>query len=155
MGCSAVVSEFNTEITKPLSKESTVFVAEIKAIESALEWVFEKISESDQNKNKFLICSDSKSALQYLKNFPNKPKDEAHKCYSSTLKIVDKGVAIQFLWCPAHVGVVGNERADKYAKKAAQKLFNTPPTELYKQIREMVRSIYQKHFEEIGMIVVI
>ena len=55
VSCSAVVPEFNTEITKPLNKELTVFEAEIKAIESALEWVFEKISESDQNKNKFLI----------------------------------------------------------------------------------------------------
>ncbi|XP_065571466.1 uncharacterized protein LOC136034254 [Artemia franciscana] len=148
VGCSIVVPEFNTEITKPLSKESTVFEAEIKAIESALEWVIEKISESDQNQNKFLICSDSKSALQSLKNFPNKPKDEVHKCYSSILKICEKGVTIQFLWCPAHVGVVGNERADKYAKKAAQKLLHTPPTEPYKQVREMVKSIYQKHFEE-------
>ena len=33
VGCSAVVPEFDTEITKPLSKGSTVFEAEIKAIE--------------------------------------------------------------------------------------------------------------------------
>ena len=58
VGCSAVVPEFNTETTKSLSKESIVFEAEIKAIESALEWVLEKISKSDQNQKKFLICSD-------------------------------------------------------------------------------------------------
>ena len=147
VGCSAVVPEFDTEITKPLSKESTVFEAEIKAIESALEWVFEKISESDQNRNEFLICSNSKSPLQSLMNPPPKkkqPKDEVHKYYSSILKIVEIGVVIQFLWCPAHVGVMGNEKSHKYAKKAAQNLFLTPHTEPYIQIREMVRRIYQK-----------
>ena len=148
VGCSAVVPEFNTVITKSLSKESTVFEAEIKAIESALEWVLRKTSESDENQSKFLICSDSKSALQSLKNFPNKQNDEVHKCYSSILKIVGKGIVIQFLWCPAHVGVAGNEKADKYAKLTAQNMTLTPPTETYKQIREMVRKIYQKHFEE-------
>ena len=39
-------------------------------------------------------------------------------------------------------------KLDKYAKQAAQKLLHTPPTEPYKQVREMVKSIYQKHFEE-------
>ena len=55
---------------------------------------------------------------------------------------------MQFSWCPPHVGMVGNERADKYTKTAAQNLILTAPTEPYKQIREMFRRIHPKNFEE-------
>ncbi|GIY25808.1 uncharacterized protein CEXT_592601, partial [Caerostris extrusa] len=89
-----------------LNPEATVFLAELKAIEMAVNLV---VSQRMVNAK---IISDSRSALLALGNPLNttpsvsKVKGLIKQCSSP----------IQFMWTRAHVGTAGNEAADAYAK---------------------------------------
>ena len=66
----------------------------------------------------FTIFSDSMSVLQSLEQF-----DSRHPIVLKILEwlflIQRRGHDINFCWVPAHVGVAGNEQADKLAKEAS------------------------------------
>jgi ribonuclease HI len=63
-----------------------------------------------------LICTDSQWALNVL-------KESGHSAHStlSPLRARLKGLGgrVCFQWVPAHCGLLGNERADEEARKAA------------------------------------
>ena len=47
-------------------------------------------------------------------------KDLIKKSISVSKTLMDKGLNIFYEWAPAHVGIVGNEKADVNAKKSLQ-----------------------------------
>lgn len=67
-----------------------------------------------------MICSDSFSALQSISKpeMSTKASDLALKIKFLTHSIRKPGRQVEFLWCPAHIGITGNEAADKRAKNA-------------------------------------
>ena len=72
--------------------------------------------------NNSLIISDSIAALQSLNN----SKDSSHEKLVNEIKkklrkVYLKDINVKFIWVPSHVGIPGNERADKLAKQAAAK----------------------------------
>lgn len=91
---------------------TSIFTAEMQAIAVALYRAIESRHES------FLICSDSYSSITCLKNLY---KDNLSllkiRTYLVTLERQQK--RIRFLWVPSHIGIKGNEVADKAAKEAA------------------------------------
>ena len=101
-------------ISRRLPDGCSIFTAELQAILLAL------LAVKESRKKKFIICSDSKSALQAL----NKMKVNI-PLVSKSLKLLQelraRQVDITFVWVPSHVGIGGNEAADREAKKALQK----------------------------------
>ena len=70
-----------------------------------------------------VICTDSTAVLASMLSFhSNSRQGLLYEVLQSVTGIVVKGCEIKFLWVPAHVGVKGNESADKMAKKAIKKL---------------------------------
>ena len=66
---------------------------------------------------KFVIYSDSLSAIESIKN--NKNKNALNIKVNQVLSsIQDKSIV--FEWVPSHTNILGNELADKAAKKATQ-----------------------------------
>lgn len=109
VGCAVYTSGISLNWT--LAKESGVYTAEMIALMKALELI-----DRFENNN-FIICSDSKSALDHLKS--NNPKDEIAKMIKEKYhSMKTKGKDITLLWIPGHVGIMGNNEADKLAKQA-------------------------------------
>lgn len=109
VGCAVVLD--NLTQSKRLPNNATIHTAELWAIKIALEMI------SLRNENKFVICSDSSSAIQSIMNFePNNPLATSVLNLIHYLKSVGKDISI--LWTPSHVGINGNEKADSAAKEA-------------------------------------
>ena len=87
-----------------------MFTAEFMAILYAL-----KIAE--EIKAKCIIYSDSRSAIEALKNY-NHPHQIVKEIKVKFDKLYNKGIDVQICWIPAHVGISGNEKADRAAKRA-------------------------------------
>jgi len=103
----SVTSETNTIKTGLLPHYSSVLSSELIAIHEAVKIAL-KIP------GKHAICSDSLSALKSLTN-PNN-----HSYYPSTIKnlVSNHFPKIILIWIPSHIGITGNENADKAAKEA-------------------------------------
>ena len=101
----------NTNVMKcRLPDKSSVFSAEVKAIDLALN-----IAEESRESN-FIVFSDSLSTLQALFN-----KDLENPMICKILeRISTLGTTREFVFCwiPGHIGIKGNDRADKNAKSA-------------------------------------
>ena len=69
--------------------------------------------------NRFVIFSDSKSVLQAISSNWEHPAIKILMEYLHSIHPTDKEVV--FFWIPSHLGIQGNERADKAAKEALSK----------------------------------
>ena len=67
-----------------------------------------------------VIHTDSLSALQALQNHESK-NELVISCYNIAKIIKEKGKHITLHYIPSHIGLIGNEEADKAAKEAAMK----------------------------------
>ena len=85
----------------------SIFSAELEALASALRFII--VSRSD----KFVIFSDSKSCLQAIRNKWEHPIVQKILNIIQTIYLSPKTVI--FCWLPSHVGIQGNEIADKAA----------------------------------------
>ena len=73
---------------------------------------------ANHKSSKFIIYSDSKSVLQALKS-----KNSSTPLITRLLDKINtlaKNNTIILTWIPSHIGIQGNERADRAAKKALQ-----------------------------------
>ncbi|XP_023212917.1 uncharacterized protein LOC111615713 [Centruroides sculpturatus] len=125
-GAAIVVYERNEEIYSQkykLEEYCSNFQAELLAIYKAVEWCI-------QNNKSESVCisTDSLSALQALLSHDSKQR----QVYEIKKLLYDKRMlkSIKFKWVRAHVGIYGNERADRLAKKAisdTQVIFDIRP----------------------------
>ena len=94
-----------------LPNNQSIFTAELMGMASALH------NQQSRKHQKILILTDSLSGLQALKNknTKNHPK-LINQILNSSNNLTKAGKQIEFIWIPAHVGIFGNEKADKAAK---------------------------------------
>ena len=144
VGCAAVSQDKISKFSLP--KEASIFTAELTAIELALE-----IIKKQKNKNiRFVIYSDSRSALEALQGYTNKNtlifqvKKQLSKLYSN-------GSIIELCWIPSHVGIGGNEMADAAAKSALKSPnlnIKLPAKDLITEIKYIINKKWQNQWND-------
>lgn len=92
---------------------SSVFRSELVAIKEALDLAL------DADEDDIWILTDSKSSIQYLKNWPN-ILDKLGQDVILKLAALNQGRTVCFQWIPSHVGVYGNEVADLLAGRGSE-----------------------------------
>ncbi|CAH2218226.1 jg13488 [Pararge aegeria aegeria] len=124
----------------------TVFQAELLAIDRATQWA------RNNTKSEYCILSDSRSALDLIKS-GKVSHPLAHSIRRNIGAVQAQGRSIKLCWIKAHVGNVGNERADALAKEAA---LNTKTTATYsacpisyakRMIRGETQQIWQNRYD--------
>ncbi len=71
---------------------------------------------------KVLICSDSLSVLASLRSFHSKAwQFILYEVLQLNTRLSQTGCQVKFMRVPAHVGITGNEMADRLAKRALTK----------------------------------
>jgi len=108
----ALVTESNVFRCR-LTDNASIFSAEARALQMALNAI--RIN----NRNKFVIFTDSRSVLESLehKRVDNPMILDLLETYQ---ELVDNGKEIVFCWVPSHVDIKGNEKADRAAKEALE-----------------------------------
>ena len=115
------------EFSKRLPDKASIF--------TALRYI--KITTKN---NKFVVFSDSKSALQALLSKWDHPIVQTILRFLVFLHTIHKTVI--FCWLPSHMGISGNERAASAAKAALQKVVSEcliSYTDAYQYISQYVR----------------
>uniref|UniRef100_W8C2B6 RNA-directed DNA polymerase from mobile element jockey n=1 Tax=Ceratitis capitata TaxID=7213 RepID=W8C2B6_CERCA len=114
-------SQSNTLSTYSITTENTVlksgilpFYSSVLSAETIA--ILEAIQIIKTKRGKFIICSDSLSALKSISN-PNNSEIYPSAIRSLLIKHIPK---IRLLWVPGHSNITGNELADKTAKEAAR-----------------------------------
>ena len=97
-----------------LPENTSVFNAELFAILRAMQFI------RSRRVPKAVICGDSKSALQSLQRNGN--FRTIQQLIRQLLHCADVNhQEIRFMWTPSHVGICGNEKADRRAKQALRR----------------------------------
>ena len=110
VGCAAVFQ--NQELLKRLPNESSIYSAEVIAIDLAMNII------ANHKSSKFIIYFDSKSVFQARQS-----KDLSTPLitrFLDKMNTLSKNNSIILTWIPSHIGIQGNKRADKTAKKELQ-----------------------------------
>ena len=95
----------------------TIMSAEFLAITKALEWA--TLNGEFLDKKELVILTDSMSSLEALKS-TSTSKYSAQEEHANRISEIlhDNGFSISLQWVPSHVGLTGNEVADKVAKES-------------------------------------
>ena len=125
-----------------LPNNSSIFSAEVKAIDLALNLA------EHSNSNRFIIFSDSLSTLQALSN-----RQLENPLICSLLERVSQISStnrLVFCWLPSHVGIKGNENADRSAKSALNlpiSDFKVPHTDFKSSVLTHIQSSWQSQWD--------
>ncbi|XP_027861616.1 uncharacterized protein LOC114137195 [Xiphophorus couchianus] len=116
--------------------------------------VFTDASKNSNSSNGVIVCSDSSSSLYSLKNNHaiSRP-DLLLEIQLITYRIQAMGLLVIFTWIPSHIGIRGNELADKYAKQASKYsdidiLVPFSREEIKSIIKQKVKERWQRQWEE-------
>ena len=141
VGCAAVTG--STEYAAKLHHLVSSYSAELIAILLVLKNVLYRHAGTS-----FTIFTDSKSALSAInKFFPDNPIILDIQYFLR--RVFEKGKSVTFCWSPGHVGIKGNEDADKAAKQAASNIqinFKSVP---HLDTKSCTKRVVNDKFEEI------
>ena len=108
------VSNTRYESSQRVTDNVSIFTAELTAIKTAIEWM-----ANSERETRFALFTDSYSSVQALRYSANTSKSPL---IAETLTLISNeicnGKQVTIIWVPSHVGIHGNEVADRLARGA-------------------------------------
>ena len=139
---SAAIINKETKKTKRLPKNTSIFSAEIYAINLALDLIKEKEDP------KYIIFTDSLSAIIAIKN--RKTNNPLIADLLIEFQRLKNKSEIILCWVPSHIGIQGNELADTAAKSAHNNpidpIFKIPHTDIKRSINIHIQNKWQNYW---------
>lgn len=135
------------ELKYSLGQHHSVFDAELKAIELALDHAHDVSTGQEIH-----IFSDSQAALMRLKSHKASPGQttlSAIENLMDIIKLLRPSTEICFHWCPGHKELDGNEHADAIAKAAAEEPCLDPTISLTQLKAELKQKVKQQWVDAI------
>ena len=112
-GCGFFDPQSETRVPINLPAFCSVYTAELYAILAATEHLIKlKIKQED-----VLICIDSQSAILAITEGKTSRTDLVSKIHSNFLSLEKQGNTFSTFWTPSHIGIPGNEIADRAANE--------------------------------------
>ncbi|GFX99276.1 RNase H domain-containing protein [Trichonephila clavipes] len=98
---------------------------------------------------KYCIYTDSMSVLEALENYNDSCHPVVCKILDITSRLYSKGFDIVFCWLPSHVGIIGNEQADRAARSATTHLpLEVPLSDMKRVILHHIFQIWQESWSQ-------
>lgn len=112
-----------------------MLTAELYGLAMAVEYI---------NKKRFsetVIFSDSQSALSAIRSFKRVQNPLVIELRHTVLKAQKQPLAIEFCWVPSHIGISGNEDADRAAATSADRavIIDIPVADYRKLWKQIVK----------------
>jgi ribonuclease HI len=146
---SFVIPELNIQFKCRISNNSSVFTAELIALEQCVEWLVVNVnSEALIGVSKVIIYSDSLSSIIAInKGMSHTRPKLVSKIINIIKSITNKEIIIA--WIPSHVDIKGNELADRLAKEglsapSVEKVVEFENQELIEQVDVYIRNKWQE-----------
>jgi ribonuclease HI len=105
------------QISKPAGHNGTCFDGELKAVQLAMKAI--KDYHVDRLHSNIVIFVDSQSVLSSLKNCDSHDSGPLEFINNILVNLHRQKVKIKFQWVPSHVGIYGNEMADRLANEGS------------------------------------
>lgn len=137
-----------TAIKLNISNNMSIMYVELIALAEALSYV-----KSINCHNKFVILTDSKSALQHIARCTSNIRGApiAYSIIESLCGLKAQNKIVKLQWVPSHVGIQGNEEADRQAKQAASEGIRCDQlpfyTDLLPNLKQDIYKMYKEYFD--------
>lgn len=148
VGAAAIILKGNqrVELTRKLHDISSIFTAELLAIEISL------VNIKRFKDKSCVVYTDSLSSIQAIQG--SKVDDRRIGAILETIaKLDQQNVTVCFCWIPGHAGIRGNEEVDLLAKRACRKSSIdkavVPSTDCKAYIKQVVKKRWQNRWENI------
>ena len=142
VGCAFVHDRDVRSFTLP--SHATVYSSELVAISKTLSYI--EVCDSRFN----VIFSDSLSSLVALKDIFS-PHPIVQDILKRLTSLHNDNKTVHLCWIPSHVGISGNERADKAARRASEsgciRRFPLPAADCYSNIRSYIFEKWQRRWD--------
>ncbi|CAL4118088.1 unnamed protein product [Meganyctiphanes norvegica] len=130
----------------------SIMMAELYAIMKSMMWL--AMHSPLLEKKDAVILTDSKSGIEVLRNLtPGQQSSLTNTIRNLAITLFENDITITLQWVPSHVGVDGNEQADRIAKEANSNLIPIPYPLERKEIKRMVnnamRNTWQRNYDSI------
>ena len=138
----AVVMDNRVLSTKTLRCEASIYTCELSAIFDALKLIPRRSTSA-------VIASDSLSSLQGIADLQSS-NAIVNNIQKELLKLQRNRVKVTLCWVPSHVGVTGNELADRAAQEAASRSTPgeqpLPYSDFYPYIKKKIADKWQNEW---------
>ena len=136
----------NTTHQFKLPANSSTFTGEIYALLQALKFI------NNHDNRRTIIITDSLSAISGIKQmYPSNP---ILKLIKEELSLVqENNKSVTFIWVPSHIGIRGNEQADRSARDAISNpnsilVTTSLHTDLKHYMKKLIQNQWQSEWEQ-------